>query len=124
MLYSVSDPSNNYRPALWYADSRGDRHGSVRLHLGPETWVEKCAFASTTTVYCAVPNTMVDGAGDNHSFVTSNDSLYKIDLTTGTSTLAGYASADTQMFNLSVSEDGKTLYFQDDAGRLLSMRLK
>lgn len=124
LLYSVADPSNNYRPALWYADSRGDRHGDVRLHLGPETWVEKCTFASTSIVYCAVPNDVTDGSGDNHSLVDSNDSLYKIDLSTGKATLAGFAAAETQMFNLTVSDDGDTLYFQDDAGRLLSMRLK
>lgn len=124
ILYSVSDPTTNYRPALWYADSRGDRHGDVRMHLRVETWVEKCTFASSSTVYCAVPDTMVDGAGDNHDMVTSNDSLYAIDLSSGKATLLGYASANTQMFNLAVSEDGKTLYFQDDAGRLLSMRLK
>lgn len=124
ILYSVADPSNSYRPSLWYADSRGDRHGDVRLHLGPETWVEKCTFASTTAIYCAVPQEVTDGSGDDHSLVRSVDSLYKIELPSGTAKLAGYSAAETQMFNLSISEDGRTLYFQDDIGRLLSMRLK
>ncbi len=124
ILYSVADPSNSYRPSLWYADSRGDRHGDVRLHLGPETWVEKCTFASVTTVYCAVPQDGTDGSGDDHTLERGNDSLYKIALPSGTATLVGFAAAETQMFNLTVSADGTTLYFQDDVGRLLSMRLK
>lgn len=124
ILYSVADPSNSYRPSLWYADSRGDRHGDVRLHLGPETWVEKCTFASTSLIYCAVPQDVTDGSGDDHRLVRSDDLLYKIELPSGKATLVGYAAAETQMFNLSVSEDGDTLYFQDEVGRLLSMRLK
>lgn len=124
ILYSVADPSNSYRPSLWYADSRGDRHGDIRLHLGPETWVEKCAFMSTAVIYCAVPEEVTDGSGDDHRLIRSPDLLYKIDLPSGKATLAGYSAAETQMFNLSISEDGEMLYFQDDVGRLLSMRLK
>lgn len=124
ILYSVADASNDYRPALWYADSRGDRRGSVRLRLALETWVEKCTFASASLVYCAVPTAVPDGAGDDHRLVTSTDELYKIELPSGRATLLGYAAAETQMFNLSVSDDGATLYFQDDNGRLLLMKLK
>ena len=123
ILYSVSDASNNYRPSLWYTDSRGDRHGGIRLHLGPETWVEKCTFASASTIYCAVPRIVADGSGDNHSLVTSPDTLYQIDLPSGKATPLGYAAAETAMFNLTVSENGNTLYFQDASGRLLSMKL-
>lgn len=124
ILYSVADAGQNYRPSLWYADSRGDRNGDTRVRLPVETWVEKCVFASSSTIYCAVPKTMVDGGGSDHGLVTAADNLYQIDLPSGRATLLGYAAVDTQMFNLSVSPDGRTLYFQDERGRLTSMRLK
>lgn len=124
ILYSVADPSNDLRPALWYADSRGDRKGDTRMHISLETWVEKCTFASTSVVYCAAPQDVPDGSGDDHRLVNSPDSLYKIDLPSGKTTLVGFAAAETQMFNLSVSDDGGTLYFQDAGGRLLLMKLK
>lgn len=124
ILYSVGESSNNERAMLWYADSKGDRNGSTRLRLGVATWVEKCTFASASTLYCAVPQEMVDGGGTTHSLVDSPDSLYKIDLPSGRTTLVGYPAADAQMFNLTLSDDGDTLYFQDEYGRINLMKLK
>lgn len=124
VLYSVAESSDNYRPSLWYADSEGDRGNDPRSKIDLATWVEKCTFANATTLYCAVPNEMVDGAGSDPRLVTSPDSLYRIDLPSGRTTLLGYASADMQMFNLSVSSDSSILYFQDEDGKLNSMRLR
>lgn len=124
VLYSVAESSDNYRPSIWYADSEGDRGNDPRTRLNLSTWVEKCTFASASTLYCAVPDEMVDGAGSDPRLVTSADSLYRIDLPSGRTTLLGYASAEMQMFNLSVSSDNSTLYFQDEDGKLNSMRLK
>ncbi len=123
LIYSVAESANDYRPSLWYADADGDRD-EARERIALETWVEKCAFASSTVLYCAVPDEMVDGAGSNHGLVTSNDGLYRIDLPSGNATYLGYAAVPTQMFNLSVDPDGDILYFQDENGRLNSMRLE
>lgn len=124
VLYSVADASEDYRPTLWYADGDGDRGDDPRMQIALSTWVDKCTFASSTALYCAVPDEMVNGGGSNHALVTSNDSLYRIDLPSGRTSYLGYASSPTQMFNLSVADDQRVLYFQDEDGKLNSMRLE
>lgn len=124
ILYSVADADNAYRPALWYADSAGDRKGDTRVNLGVETWVEKCVFAATSKLYCAVPQDMVDGAGSDHRMVSGTDDLYEIALPSGRRTLLGYAASGSAMSNLTLSTDGGTLYFQDQYGRINAMALR
>lgn len=122
VLYSVADSGNADRPTLWYVDSRGDRHGTTRVQIELETWVEKCTFESATTLYCAVPQEMADGGGADHRLVDAPDNLYRVSLPSGRATLLGYAAAEMQMFNLSVN--GDTLYFQDGNGRINSMEIR
>lgn len=124
ILYSVAEAANDYRPSLWYADARGDRKGTTRVRIPAETWVEKCVFASASALYCAVPVSVPDGAGSNHSLVDSADNLYAVSLPSGKMTLLGYTATEKQMFNLSLNSDGSVLYFQDENGRLNSMQLK
>lgn len=123
LLYSVADPNNAYKAALWYADSRGDRNGDSRRKMGIETTVDKCTFTSATIAYCAVPREMPAGGGSSSSLVTSPDDLYKLDVSTGIARLVAIPASDTQMFSLSVSEDGSSLYYSDAAGRVNLIRL-
>lgn len=118
MLYSVADPADGYRAALWYADSDGDRNGDGRRKMGIQTIVEKCTFFSVTTAYCAVPRTMPAGGGSNASLITAYDDVYRLDIATGNARLVAIPAANTQMFSLSVSDDGSLLYYTDGAGRL------
>lgn len=124
LLYSVADPSDSYRPALWYVDSRGDRRGDVRMKFGVKTTVEKCTFASETIIYCAVPREVPTGSGSDMENIDSPDDLYKIETSSGRATLAAIPAADTQMFSLSTSSDGSILYYADDSGRLSYIRLQ
>ncbi len=124
LLYSVADPGDSYRPALWYVDSRGDRRGDVRLKLGIKTTVEKCTFASETTIFCAVPREVPAGSGSAIATIDSPDDLYAVSTSTGRATLAAIPAADTQMFNLSVSSDGSILFYTDGQGRLNSIKLQ
>ncbi len=124
LLYSVADPSDGYRSALWYVDSRGDRKGDVRIKIGIKTSVEKCTFASTETIYCAVPRDMAPGGGSDISIVDSYDDVYSISLPSGRATLIAIPAADTKMFDLRVSDDGELLYYTDNSGRLNYIRLK
>lgn len=124
LLYSVADPSDDYRAALWYVDSRGDRKGDIRLKIGVKTTVDKCTFASTSAVYCAVPREMSAGAGSDSSSIDSYDDVYKISLPSGRATLTAIPAADTRMFNLRTSDDESMLYYTDSAGRLNYIRLK
>ena len=124
LLYSVADAGDDYRASLWYADSRGDRGGGVRLRLSIKTTASKCTFASATLAYCAVPLEMPAGGGATPSLIRATDALYSIDLPSGRTTLEAQPATPTKMTNLSVSPDGADLFYTDSAGRLNLMRLK
>ncbi|MFH1611431.1 MAG: hypothetical protein ABIA83_02395 [Patescibacteria group bacterium] len=123
ILYSVAQSSNNDRPSLWIASGTGNV-GAGRTNLGIETWVEKCTFKSDSVIICAVPNQVTNDSGLDHRLIQSSDSVYEINITTGTKKLLGYPVLDMQMFNLSVSDDDSILYFTDAYGRLNYMSLK
>ncbi|KKW30575.1 MAG: hypothetical protein UY72_C0008G0008 [Candidatus Uhrbacteria bacterium GW2011_GWD2_52_7] len=124
LLYSVANPSDDYRAALWYVDSQGDRKGDIRLNIGVKTTVDKCTFASTDTIYCAVPREMPAGGGSDSSSIDSYDDVYKISLPSGRATLIAIPAADTRMYNLRTSDDAGSLYYTDSSGRLNYIRLK
>ena len=124
LLYSVADPSDNYKAALWYADARGDRNGDSRRKMSIQTTVNKCTFASATTAYCAVPREMPSGAGNPAIDTNSYDDVYRLDVSTGNARLVAIPAADTQMFDLSVSSDGTHLYYADKSGRLNVIQLQ
>ena len=123
LLYSVAETTNE-RPTLWYTIGSGPGIGSERRSIPLETWVEKCTFKDETFIICAVPNEVVDNSGFDHRFITSPDSLYQINVTTGRGGLLAIPVFDTQMFNLSVSDDKSTLFFTDEFDRLNSINLR
>lgn len=118
LLYSIADAGDEYRASLWYGDAQGDRAGDTRLRISLKTTVTKCTFASNALAYCAVPIEMPAGGGSAPSLIDSPDYLYSVDLPSGRTTLVAIPEQNTQMFNLSVSEDGDQLYFTDAVGRL------
>jgi hypothetical protein len=124
LLYSVADPGDGYKAALWYADSNGDRNGDGRRKMGIQTTVDKCTFASATIAYCAVPREMPPGGGSSASLITAYDDVYRLDVSTGNARLVAIPAADTRMFSLSVSDDGSFLYYADSVGRLNVIRLE
>lgn len=124
ILYDAAGEGSNYRPLLWLVDGTAKTMGDNRQSLGIYTWVEKCTFADATTIYCAVPRQMDANAGLQPDLVTADDSVYRIDVSSGKVKLVGFPAEGTSMYNLSVSDDGKYLYFTDNAERLQSMQLK
>lgn len=124
LLYSVADPGNNYKAALWYADSQGDRKGESRRKMAVSTLVSKCTFASDTTAYCGVPREMPAGGGSDVTSITASDDLYKINVATGNATLVAIPAADTKIFSPSISSDGANFFYSDAAGRLNIIRLQ
>jgi hypothetical protein len=123
ILYSVAETNNDYRASLWYTRGSGDV-GSERRRINLETWVEKCTFSSESIVYCAVPREGQAYSGFDPEDVFSPDDVYEINVKTGATRLVGSPILDLRMFNLSVSPDGRDLYFTDQAGRLNLMRLR
>lgn len=126
LLYSVYSSQTDLKPALWVANSQGENIGSGRKSLNIETWAEKCVFADSANLYCAVPEKLEEGAGlfpemaDN-----TRDNLYKIDTQTGLKKLVAVPDGEYNMSNLIISENGQYLYFTDKTtGNLRKIQLK
>lgn len=126
MLYSTFTEANDYKPTLWVVDAYGDDIGKNRQELGVSTWVDKCTFSGSSTAYCAVPTELPRGAGfaDGVADETS-DHIYKVDLTTGQSSLIAipsneYGENTFTIEQMLVTEDGDTLYFKDTNSQKLN----
>lgn len=125
LLYSVSGDYSQNKPLLWIVDATSSTMGDNRRSLGLNTWVDKCTWNSSSVVYCAVPLELPPNAGLQRSiYDNESDSLYKLDLSSGTSTLVAIPAENTAMNNLQVSVDGSILYFTNTSGQLEFMRLK
>jgi len=126
LLYSVSGSYSNYRPLLWIVDGTSASMGKNRKSLSVNTWVEKCTWTSSDAIYCAVPRDLPPNAGfQPAAFNDLADSLYKIDLTTGTSSLIAIPEGDKTMTNLVVTNDQSLLYYTNAlSGRLEYIKLK
>lgn len=126
ILYSVHSSRTDNKPELWIVDAAGDSAGRNRRQLKLQTWADKCSFNDNNTLYCAVPSRLENGAGyypdemDN-----APDSVYKINLNTGSKTLVAETDTAHTMKNLIVSRDGKYLFFTDkNDGKLYKVQLK
>ncbi|MFA6522362.1 MAG: hypothetical protein WCT24_02090 [Patescibacteria group bacterium] len=119
LFYSVANPSNDYKPVLWYSSADGKTRKATNL----PTWVEKCTFKDDALAYCAVPRSVPTQSGYDHRLVTAFDDVYILNLSTGSSRLLTSPVTNVQMTNLSVSDDGNILYFTDQYGRLNSIVL-
>ena len=126
LLYSVSGNYSQYKPLLWIVNASSSSMGENRRSLGLNTWIDKCTWGSSTTIYCAIPRGLPNNAGLQRSLYEDlPDTVYKINLTTGRSVAIAVPENDTSMKNLSVSKDESTLYFTSLAtGQLEYIRLK
>lgn len=125
LLYSVAGDYSDNKPLLWIVDATSASMGDNRHSLGLNTWVDKCTWSSSTTVYCAVPINLPQNAGLGRALYENEpDALYKLDLATGRSTLVAIPAESTAMNHLQVSDDESKLYFTNSLGRLELMRLK
>lgn len=114
LLYSVYNTNDNSNPRLWIVDSNSNTIGQNRKSFSLQTWASKCTFASDTEIYCAVPNSLPEGSGLFPELADqTEDSLYKIDLTTGTQKLIAVPNGSYNISQITVTEDQKSLYFTD-----------
>lgn len=115
IMYSVYDSASGYRPTLHLADMGGDWTGSYNVSLSLNTWSDKCTFTSDSQrIYCAVPSNLPELAGIFPELAEGvNDDFFEINLLTGTRRLIGVIDDDQPVsaFDLSLSEDGSSLYF-------------
>jgi len=126
LLYSVYNTSDNLKPRLWIVDASGNNISNNRKSLDISTWASKCTFASNTEVYCAVPDNMPDNAGLFPELADkTQDSLYKIDLTTGEQKLIAVPDGSYNISQIVVPKDQNYLYFTDKlSGSIYKVQLK
>lgn len=128
LLYSVYSDKTNYKPGLWLVDASTDRVGANKQSLGLATWADKCNL-SGEVAYCAVPKELPEGAGFTREMANNTpDYIYRVNLQTGATTLLAEPIDETgsalTVTNLTISQDGKMLYFTDNSGKLRVVRLQ
>ena len=132
LLYNVYNAESNYNPKLYLVDAAGDQVGANKIDLGLKTWSSRCTFATTESfLYCAVPEYLPLGSGIYPEVAGStNDSIYKIDVNTGTKSLLALPTfltgeRDYTINSLFLSNDERTLYFSDgNTGNVYSIELR
>lgn len=131
LLYTVYSAATNYKPELHLVRARGSDIGAGDTSLGIGTFVDRCAFtASGSFAYCAVPDTLPQGAGPYPDLAASTqDSFVRVDLSTGSVTrVAQPTTNERRRFSvswLSVAADEDKLYFTDrTTGLLHELRLR
>lgn len=126
LVYSVYSSDNSMKPELWAVDAQGENIGNNRHRLNVETWGSKCTFAGTDQMYCAVPDSLPEGAGLFPELAkTTTDKLYKINVASGQKKLVAVPDGSYNMSNLIVSNDGSNLFFTDaSTERLYKIKLK
>lgn len=128
LLYSSFRQANNLQPELWIVRGNVDQLGEDRQPLNVTTWVDKCTFATNTTIYCAVPDPdrLPYGIGFQPALASdTDDSIYKIDLNNGRTTLVAKPDGQFTIDSLRVNADESVLYFTDRlTGALEQVQLK
>ncbi|MFH1254955.1 MAG: hypothetical protein V1667_00540 [bacterium] len=126
LLYSVYSSSSDLKPELWITGAQGENIGSGRNKLGVQTFADKCVFASASEIYCAVPESLEEGAGLLKEMAeNTKDNLYKIDVKTGLKKLIALPDGKFTMSDLIVSDNGYYLYFTDaNTGKINKIKLK
>jgi hypothetical protein len=120
LLYSAYHSRDGYRPKLWIVGASGDNIGANRLNLELNTWANKCTFASNSEIYCAVPETLEEGAGMFPELADrTKDNLYKIDLNTGAKTLIAVPDGAYNISQIIVPESQNQLYFTDKSNEMI-----
>jgi len=126
LLYSVYNSNDDFNPRLWVVSASSDAIGENRRQLNLQTWASKCTFASNNDLYCAVPDKLPKGAGLLPELADqTQDSLYKIDLTTGSQKLIAVPDGSYNISQIAVPAEQDYLYFTDKySGSIYQIKLR
>ncbi|HCC22954.1 TPA: hypothetical protein DF272_02135 [Candidatus Falkowbacteria bacterium] len=114
MVYSAHNSVSENKPQLYVTDASPDAIGYNHKKINLNTWADKCTFANASTMYCAVPKIMPEGAGwfpelaDNEP-----DNIYKVDVNTGATSFIAEPEFEYTINQMQVSQDGSSLFFTD-----------
>ena len=111
LLYSVYNSGNGYLPELWVSGGTADTINSSRRPIELNTWANKCSWFNETTLYCAVPSSLEQGAALQPDAVQKGqDNIFRINLKNGDKTNLGPVDGVNEVSQISISTDGKTAY--------------
>jgi hypothetical protein len=114
LLYSVSGSYSEYKPLLWITDATPSTMGKNRKSVALNTWVEKCTWHDSDTVYCAVPIHLPNNAGLMPSmFDYLDDAIYKIKISSGGISKIATPKPAVTISEMYVSKDESTLYYKN-----------
>ncbi len=126
LLYSAHNLNSDHKPLLHIVDASGNDIGKNHHSLKLNTWAEKCTIDNNNVAFCAVPKELPTGAGLAPEIAdTVPDYIYKVDLNTGTKSFVAEPMYEYTIDQLTLSKDGKYLYFTDKAAKQVhSIQLK
>ncbi len=123
VVYSVWNTETGYRPTLWFSGANGENINAGRLDLRLQTWADKCAWQSETTVICAVPLDLPEGSGlQRDTYDVGPDIIYRIDLRTGQKTSLGSPGQEegVSVRAMTAVSDSKVFFTDKRTGKLFS----
>jgi len=124
MIYSVYSSENDYKPQLWIADANPNSIGANRRSIGLDTWGNKCSFADSDRVICAVPQSLPSGAGlAPESANQINDYLYEINLATGAKKLLAVPEGSHTIDQVIASNSDYVFFSDRNDGRIYRIKL-
>ncbi len=126
LLYSTVGTADEYKPKLWITRGTPDAIGQGKTSIALNTWADKCSFQNATTVYCAVPTELPQGAGLLREIAnTTPDNIYRIDLSTGSTTLVATPETPQTIDSLIIPADGNAVFFRNaQTGQLQEITLR
>lgn len=120
MIYSVYNSGNGYLPELWISDASGDNVGNNRQNISLNTWADKCSFAGNGVVYCAVPQSLPEGAGLEPEVAADiADNIYEINLNTGARRMIATPSGNHNISQIITVPNANYLLFSDSKSKMI-----
>ena len=120
LVYSVYNSKNGYLPELWISDASGDNIGNNRQNVYLNTWADKCSFAGSGVVYCAVPQTLPQGSGlVREAAADIADNVYEINLNTGARRMIAVPSGDHNISQIMTVPGASYLLFSDSKTKVI-----
>lgn len=125
VAYSVYKAQNDYRPTLWVSGASSENVNAGRRQLSIYTWADKCAWQDEKTIICGVPVELGTGAAlQRELFDTGPDLLYRIDVTTGQSTVLGPIEGNGSVKSISIAPGDSTVFVTEKrTGKLFRISL-
>jgi hypothetical protein len=126
LLASSYSPSSGFNPQLQIITYNPiTKEANAKKTVNLQTWADKCTFKTDEIAICAVPSTMVSGAGMQPDVMKfTPDNLYEINVSTGNTKKILDNLQNYTMTNLSIGPDGQLYFIDQNDGSLNKVYLQ